>query len=145
MRVELHDGQHLYAVVKRRRRESDGSWWYDLQIHLPSATRTYGRLADEPAPVDFRAPATRCEPVEGQPYEQVPTERHGVTPDWRIEQPVYFGARRGPARIVHRGSCHACRDLSEPATADQARAALVRPGAVPCRLCRPDLPLNTAA
>lgn len=35
----LHDGQHLYAVVKRRRREADGTWWYDLQIHLPATPR----------------------------------------------------------------------------------------------------------
>ncbi|WP_225847574.1 hypothetical protein [Streptomyces sp. HPF1205] len=51
MRVELHDGQHLYAVVKRRRCEADTTWWYDLQIHLPAATHRYGRLSDEPAPV----------------------------------------------------------------------------------------------
>lgn len=52
VRVELHDGQHLYAVVKRRGREADTTWWYDLQIHLPAATHRYGRLSDEPAPVD---------------------------------------------------------------------------------------------
>lgn len=33
--VTLPDRQHLYAVVKSRRREPDG-WRYDLQIHLPS-------------------------------------------------------------------------------------------------------------
>jgi uncharacterized protein DUF6233 len=144
VRVELHDSQKLFAVVKGRRKEADGTWWYDLQIHLPAATDTRGHLTDEPAPVDFRAPASRCEPIEGQAYDQVPTERYGVTPDWRIEQPVYFGPDKGPARIVHRGHCRACRDLSEPATADQARAALTQPDAAPCQVCRPDRPLNPA-
>ena len=96
VRVRLHDGQALYAVVKRRRREADGTWWYDLQIHLPAATQTRGRLADEPAPVDFRAPAGRCEPIHGQPYDTVPTERHGVTPAWKVREPAYFGTAVGP-------------------------------------------------
>lgn len=144
VRVELHDGQRIYAVVKRRRKEADTTWWYDLQIHLPAATQRYGRLSDEPAPVDFQAPATRCEPIEGQPYDRVPTERYGVTPNWKIEQPVYFGTEQGPARIVHRGYCRACRDLSEPATADQARDTLEHPDAAACQICRPDRPLRAA-
>ena len=91
VRVRLHDDQQLFAVVKARRREADGPWWYQLQIHLPMATDTRGHLRDEPAPVDFLAPASRCEPIEGQAYDTVPTERHGVTPDWRIERPHYSG------------------------------------------------------
>lgn len=145
VRVRLHDGQELYAVVLRRRRETDGSWWYQLQIHLPMATDVRGRLHDEPSPVDFLASAARCTPVEGQSYDQVPTERRGVTPDWKIEEPVYFTDQGGPARIVHRGTCRAARDMSAPATTEQARAALARPDAEPCRMCRPDGPLRPAA
>lgn len=78
VRVTLHDGQQFYAVVKGRRREADTSWWYLLQIHLPAATQRLGRLTDEPAPVDFTAPASRCEPIESQAYDQVPTERVGI-------------------------------------------------------------------
>ncbi len=144
VRVRLHDGQELYAVVRGRRREADGSWWYALQIRLPSPTEVGGRLTDEPVPVDFLAPAERCEPLDGQDYALVPTERHGATPAWRIEEPVYFGAERGPARIVHRGDCRAVRDLSLPATTEQAQAALERPDAVPCQVCRPDRPLRAA-
>jgi hypothetical protein len=145
VRVRLHDGQHLYAVVKGRRREADGSWWYALQIHLPARTEIRGRLTDEPSPVDFLAPAGRCEPIDGQAYDQVPTERDGVTPAWRIEEPVYFSTEAGPARIVHRGDCHAVRDVSHPATTDQARAALAREDTEPCDICRPDRPLRAAA
>jgi Family of unknown function (DUF6233) len=145
VRVTLHDGQQLYAAVKGRRRESDGSWWYDLQIHLPAANTTWGQLRDEPAPVDFRAPAGRCEPIDGQPYDQVPTERVGVAPAWKIEERVYFTDDRGPARIVHRGHCHANRDHVRPATTEQARAALTRTDAAACQVCRPNRPLHTAA
>ncbi|MBM9506654.1 DUF6233 domain-containing protein [Actinacidiphila acididurans] len=144
VRVELHDGQALFAVVKRRRKEADGTWWYDLQIHLPAATQTFGRLTDEPAPVDFRAPAERCEPIQGQAYDTVPTERHGVTPAWVVEEPVYYGVDTGPARIVHRGGCGACRDRARPATTDQARTLLHRPDTAPCQICRPDRPLKAA-
>jgi uncharacterized protein DUF6233 len=144
VRVRLHDGQALYAVVKRRRRERDGTWWYALQIHLPAATEQHGVLADEPAPVGFLAPAGRCEPVEGQAYDTVPTERHGVTPAWRIEEPVRFGPAPGPARIVHRGDCRAVRGPSRPATTDQARTTLGRDDSAACRTCRPDRPLRTA-
>lgn len=142
--VTLPDGQHLYAVVKSRRREPDG-WWYDLQIHLPSQSSERGRLLVLPAAVDFRAPAALCEPIEGQPYDTVPTERPGVTPAWKVEEPVYFGPERGPARIVHRGDCRAVRDVSRPATSEQARAVLERADAAPCEMCRPDRPLRTAA
>jgi hypothetical protein len=145
VRVRLHDGQEIYAVVRGRRKEADGTWWYSLRIHLPSATESRGRLVAEPAPIDFRAPADRCEPIEGQAYESVPTERHGVTPAWRIEEPLYFGPQHGPARTVHRGDCRSIRDVSRPATTEQARATLERPDAAPCPICRPDRPLSTAA
>jgi len=143
--VTLPDGQHLFAVVKVRRKEPDGSWWYQLEIHLPSGTEVRGQLVDEPAPVAFFAPASRCDPIQGQSYDQVPTERHGVAPAWRIEEPVYFTADVGPARIVHRGDCRAVRDVSHPATTEQARAVLEQPDAAPCRVCRPDRPLRVTA
>ncbi|MCM2424258.1 DUF6233 domain-containing protein [Streptomyces sp. RKAG293] len=145
VRVRLHDGQKLYAVVKGRRRERDGTWWYRPQIHLPSATEQRGRLVDAPAPVDFHAPADRCERIEGQAYDTVPTERDGVAPVWKVEEPVYFGPERGPARLVHRGDCRAVRDISHPASTEQARATLAQPDAAPCSVCRPDRPLSRTA
>jgi hypothetical protein len=72
----------------------------------------------------------------------VPAERPGVTPAWKVEEPVCFGPERGPARIVHRGDCHASRDLTRPATTEQARTVLTRDDAAPYRLCRPDRPLR---
>jgi hypothetical protein len=140
--VSLHDGQHLYAVVRGRRREADGSWWYALQIHLPAAARVRECLVDEPAPVDFVAPAARCEPVEGQSYDQVPTERHDVAPRWRIEDLPQVAGDVRPTQIVHRGDCRTVRGTSRPATTQQARAALERDAAAPCPTCRPDRPLH---
>jgi hypothetical protein len=145
VKVQLPDGQTLFAVVKGRRREAHRSWWFDLQIHLPSQGSEHGRLLALPAAVDFRAPAEACEPIEGQAYDTVPTERYGVPARWRIEEPVYFGTQVGPARIVHRGDCRAVRDVSWPTTTEQARAVLQHPEAAPCRICRPDRPLRAAA
>ncbi|SHN32532.1 hypothetical protein [Actinacidiphila paucisporea] len=91
--VTLPDGQRLYAVVKARVREPDG-WWYDLQIHVPHQSSERGRLLALPAAVDFRAPAALCEPIDGQPYDQVPTERPGTTPAWKVEEKVYCRTKR---------------------------------------------------
>jgi hypothetical protein len=140
VRLALPDGQRLYAVVRRRRRERDGSWWYDLQVQLASQAEERGRLVAQPSSVDVRVPAEHCTPVPGQDYSAVPTERYGVAPQWRIEEPVYFGAERGPSRVVHRGDCAAVRDLSRAVSTDQAREALAA-GAAPCPVCRPDRPL----
>ncbi|WP_405578078.1 DUF6233 domain-containing protein [Streptomyces sp. NBC_01190] len=145
VRVRLPDGQRLYAVVKGRRKEADGTWWYDLQIHLPGQSSEPGRILALPAAVDFRAPAQVCEPVDGQEYDAVPTVRHGVEARWRIEEPVYFRTEKGPARIVHRGDCRAVRDVSRPVTSEEARAALERTEVAPCPVCRPDRPLSSAA
>ncbi|MGW2841801.1 DUF6233 domain-containing protein [Streptomyces sp. NPDC001493] len=144
VQVTLPDGQTLYAVVKARRREADDTWWYDLQVHVPSQGHERGRLLVLPAAVDFRVPASLCGPVDGQPYDQVPTERYGVAPTWTVEAPVYFGPERGPARIVHRGDCHAVGDVSRPATTDQARTMLARSDAASCHTCRPDRVLGRA-
>ncbi|MGW2277844.1 DUF6233 domain-containing protein [Streptomyces sp. NPDC001770] len=139
--MTLPDGQHLYAVVKGRRKEADKTWWYDLQIHLPNQSGEQGRLVVLPAAVTFRAPAVLCEPVDGQPYDGIPTEQHGVAPDWKVEKPLHAGA--GPSLLVHRGDCRA-QGPYRPATAREARAALDRADARPCRTCRPDRPLNRA-
>jgi hypothetical protein len=141
--LALPDGQAVYAVVRGRRRERDGTWWYDVRIHVPSQAEERGRLTAVPAPVDLRVPASSCTPVKGQAYGAVPTERHGAAPVWRIERPVHTGGDDGPARVVHRGDCASCRGSARPATAAQARAVLRRPDAAPCAVCRPDRPLGS--
>jgi hypothetical protein len=93
VKVELPDHQVLFAVVNGRRQEADTSWWFDLQIHLPSQGSERGRLLAVPAAVDFRAPAGACQPIEGQSYEAVPTERYGVPARWRIREAACFLAR----------------------------------------------------
>ncbi|WP_329139824.1 DUF6233 domain-containing protein [Streptomyces sp. NBC_01476] len=144
VKVRLPDGQVVHAVVRTRRKERDGSWWYDVRIHVPSQVEESGRLRVAPAPVSFRVPAELCEQVPGQAYGRVPTERYGVAPDWRIERPVYIGRAPGPARVVHRGTCRAVRDMSAAASSEEARDALLRDDTVPCPVCRPDRPLKAA-
>lgn len=141
VRLSLYDGQTIYAVVRGRQCERDGSWWFALQIHLPSSvTDDRGRMNDAPAPVDFLAPASRCTPVDGQHYDAVPTVRHDILPAWVIEK-VWPPPDEGPSLVAHRGDCRAGTGPFRPATTYQARAALGG-GAAACTTCRPDRPLR---
>ncbi|MCF6526332.1 hypothetical protein [Streptomyces sp. JJ36] len=77
--VRLPDGQAVLTVVRGRRQEADGSWWYELE--LPLFTRAEagdGRLRPEPEPVSFFAPGTQdvVLAVPGEDYSGVPTWRH---------------------------------------------------------------------
>jgi hypothetical protein len=87
--VRLPDGQAVLSVVRGRRQEADGSWWYELEIPLfARAESGDGRLRAEPEPVQFLAPATRdiVLAVPGEDYSEVPT--------WRDPAAVRRDARR---------------------------------------------------
>jgi hypothetical protein len=145
VKVTLHDGQQLYAVVKGLCREADMSWWYLLQIHLPRRHPALRPLGRRTRPRRLRRP---CLPLRADRWPGVQPGAHRARrrhPGWKVEEPVYFGTEGGPARIVHRGDCHAVRDVSHPATTDQARAFLARDDTEPCDICRPDRPLRAAA
>ncbi|MFG1808237.1 DUF6233 domain-containing protein [Streptomyces sp. NPDC049040] len=145
VKVELPDGQHLYAVVKARRREPDRSWWYDLRIHLPSQAPS-GAGPWSCAPRSTSAPRPRsARPSTASPTTTSPTNGPGSPPAWKVEETVYFGPERGPARIMHRGDCRTARDLTRPATTDQARTVLTRDDTAPCPVRRPEQPPRAAA
>ncbi|QTI87216.1 hypothetical protein [Streptomyces sp. AgN23] len=81
VRVRLPDDQVVRAALRARIQERDGSWWYALELTLWGRLETRdGRLAGEPVPVDFLAPATDVRPIEDQrkAYAAVPTRRHPV-------------------------------------------------------------------
>lgn len=87
--VRLPDGQAVLAVVRGRRQESDGSWWYVLELPLFTRAETRdGRLRAEPEPVHFLAPATDdvVLAVPGEDYREVPT--------WRAPSALRREARR---------------------------------------------------
>ena len=87
--VRLPDGQSVLAVVRARRQEADGSWWYELEIPLfTRAEARDGRLRAEPEPVHFLAPARKAFvlAVPGEDYSGVPT--------WRDPAAVRREARR---------------------------------------------------
>lgn len=141
--VALPDGQRLYAVVLLRRQEGDGSWWYRVRTHVWSVRDVRGRRVGEPEPVEFDAPADACTPLEGQPYDTVPTEyAAGPRAPWRIEQRRMPPGEQGLAVLVHRGDCASIRDASHAATTEQAREMLARPDGGACPVCRPDRPLR---
>lgn len=96
--VRLPDGQAVLAVVRGRRQESDGSWWYELELSLFARTETRdGRLRAEPEAVHFLAPAARdvVLAVPGQDYGDVPTWRH-PTALRRETQRRHLGRPRAP-------------------------------------------------
>jgi hypothetical protein len=77
-RVRLPDQQTLEAVIRERRQEADGSWWYLCSITLiVRFVRGDGRLTAEPEPCSFWAPAAGgvVTAIEGQDYSTVPTHR----------------------------------------------------------------------
>src|SRR5689334_21531487 len=81
--VRLPDGQVVQAMVLRRIRDFDGSWWYQPNVSLwagvETRSRAQNRLAGEPTPTQFLAPATAVTPIDGQDYSAVPTWRHPAT------------------------------------------------------------------
>jgi hypothetical protein len=81
--VRLPDGQSVQAMVLRRIRERDGSWWYLLNVSLwtrvETRSRARDRLTGEPAPTQFLAPASVVTPLDGQDYAAVATWRHPAT------------------------------------------------------------------
>ncbi len=119
----------------RRRRDPgpDGGWWYLLQISLWGRLELPGgRVVAEPAPVETWAPAEVCEPLDGQDYAEVPTERPDHSSAWLLEEPV----GGGEVLVVHRGDCAAPRGVTRPAAVEEVRQA-VADGAVVCPVCRP--------
>ncbi|ONK09414.1 hypothetical protein STBA_01140 [Streptomyces sp. MP131-18] len=73
--LTLPDGQVVSAVVRARRREP-GGWWYAVEVPLWARVELAdGRVVAGVDPAVCWAPATACEPVEGEDYSAVPTER----------------------------------------------------------------------
>lgn len=119
-RVTLPDGQTLDVDVIDRRRATDGTWWYLLQIQLPGAVA-----------VTFRAPYPQVQPIPEEPAS--PTEGPWlVTSAWRAAGFVY--TLHGPACWLDMGS-------AKQVTAEEATAALAD-GTVACDVCRPDKALG---
>lgn len=81
--VLLPDGQSVHAMVMRRIKDRDGSWWYLLTVSLwarvETRNRSHDRLTGEPAPIQFLAPAAVVTPIDGQDYTAVATWRHPAT------------------------------------------------------------------
>ncbi|QNA74177.1 hypothetical protein C8250_021710 [Streptomyces sp. So13.3] len=81
--VRLPDGQTVQAIVLRRIKDRDGSWWYQLTVSLWARVETRNgsgdRLSGEPAPTEFLAPAHAVSPIDGHEYSSVATWRHPAT------------------------------------------------------------------
>lgn len=117
------------------------------QIRHPAATPSHPKhpCADSPPTANRQAfsneATSAARPSEGR--HDASLGRIGVAPAWKIEE-RHFTDDVGPARIVHRGHCHANRSYARTATTEQARTALDRDEAAACQVYRPDRPLRTA-
>jgi hypothetical protein len=112
--VVLPDGQVLNGVLRGRRRDPDGTWWYQTTVDLP---------------------ASAVQPVPGQDYDQVPTVVQDAHP-WQLEAPDAPGEHTG---ILHRGNCTAAVRALTPVPDDaQARLFLREGWATACETCRTD-------
>ncbi|MCL8016953.1 DUF6233 domain-containing protein [Streptomyces sp. AS02] len=111
--VVLPDGQVLNGILRGRRRDPDGRWWYQTTVDVP---------------------AESVQPVPGQDYDQVPTTVQDVHP-WQLEAPPAEGERTG---ILHVGGCTAAvRRLTGVTDDEQARLFLREHWAVACQVCTP--------
>lgn len=74
---------------------------YDVEEGRPEDT-------DRPTPPSHGESGAR-------PSDHVsPTAASGTGLAWKIEEKAYFAPERGPARIVHRGTCHTNHDYAAP-------------------------------
>lgn len=117
--VTLPDGTVVGGHLHARRQRPDGTWWYEVAVEVPAGAVT---------------------PVDGEKYDEVPTEREQVEVRYVVEtlQPV-DGKRR---LELHVATCWALPGrMSERVTAVEsaglARAALGFEDTGACEVCRP--------
>jgi hypothetical protein len=139
--VTLPDGQEIRPRLLARRQEADGSWWYVCELTLWTDVDAGGRHRAEPGPVVFAAPASACQPVDGESYHEVPTESVRQRPPFAIERRGHGTVRL----IVHRGDCHAGPGPRIGVRYHQAWTTLHQDGGEACPICHPNtaLPART--
>ncbi|MEV6012001.1 DUF6233 domain-containing protein [Streptomyces sp. NPDC051976] len=141
VRVTLPDGQTVNAVMHLRVQEEDRTWWCVVELPLYDKVERARKYTAEPAPVVFDAPTTVCEPIPGQDYAGVPTERRWEPPRWVIEQRG-LTLETGPQLVVHRARCRAGGRRRTRVYWAQARTAVEQDGAEACGVCHPETTLG---
>ncbi|MFB7900657.1 hypothetical protein ACFC1B_30635, partial [Streptomyces xiamenensis] len=101
-----------------------------------------GALRADPGPVQFWAPADVCDPLPGEDYADVLTDRpRPRTPAFLIEETASACADTSGSEglVVHRGTCAAPAGVVYPAAPATARRAAAT-GAARCEICAPPAP-----
>jgi hypothetical protein len=119
--VTLPDGRTLDGHLHTRRQRRDGQWWYEVAVEVPAAA---------------------VQPVDGEDYDQVPTERaEPPEPRYVVDNalPPIDGKRR---LRLHTAGCWAI-PKGRPGTrvvenAAQARAMLQFDDTEVCGVCKPE-------
>jgi hypothetical protein len=119
--VTLPDGHVVDGHLHARRQRPDGTWWYEVAIEVPAAA---------------------VQPVDGEDYGQVPTEKAAPPePQYVVDSnlPPIDGKRR---LQLHTAGCWAI-PKGRPGTravenAAQARAMLGFDDTEACGVCKPE-------
>ncbi|MER6240021.1 DUF6233 domain-containing protein [Streptomyces clavifer] len=150
--VLMPDGQRLRGRLYERRQVAEG-WQYWIGLVLWQSPDP-----DRSEPGEYRAwmPAARAEPVPGTDYTGVPSvylprevpppPASAVQPEpataWRIVTERHAYDSEVKRTTVHRSDCWGAREGEEVGSEDEARTAMVRPGARGCVLCGTDQSLR---
>ncbi|GAB7036077.1 DUF6233 domain-containing protein [Streptomyces sp. NPDC021749] len=140
--VTLPDGQHLQAVVLRRRLDRSGTWWYDLAVELPDRVddRRRGPSLGSRT-VTFCAPFPLVQPIPGVSYASLDLPPPEERKRWRLSPPTRAGWADA---CLHRPDCAQAGSTGGLVTDEEALAALAGHDMVtlPCPVCRPDTVLQ---
>jgi hypothetical protein len=115
--VTLPGGVRVDGRLLARRQQPDGSWRYEVAIPVPAAA---------------------VSPVDGEDYDQVPTERQAVEEPF-VLQALRHDSPEHRALVLHRsGECWATEGRRTGATADEAAFFLKQGWATACDACHPN-------
>jgi hypothetical protein len=115
--VALPGGRTIPGHLQARRQDAEGRWWYEVTLSVPAAV---------------------VQPIEGEDYGQVPTER-ADREGW-VLQTLRHDRPEKRAVVLHRPDCWAAKGPLVPANDDQARVFTREGWATLCDACKPEPP-----
>ncbi|MFV5997932.1 DUF6233 domain-containing protein [Streptomyces sp. NPDC056231] len=115
MTVTLPGGRAVAGRLHARRRDADGQWVYEVSIDVPAAA---------------------VRPVDGEDYDQVPTDRAGGRPEW-VLQALPQDTPDQHALVLHSTDCRAAQGRLTRASGSEAAIFVQQGWATACAVCEP--------
>jgi hypothetical protein len=113
--VTLPGGRTLDGHLHARRQRPDGTWWYEVTVEVPAGA---------------------VQPVDGEDYDQVPTEK-ADTRRWVLEA-LRHDTPDKRALVLHEAGCFAAVGRLTEADSKQAAIFLREGWATGCGVCKPE-------